>query len=71
VPHTEPSRVVRISRDLPELAGRSVGEVATAMVKMVALHAGSHMGYWYATTLASGRHDLGLADMDKMLQSSI
>jgi O-antigen biosynthesis protein len=48
-----------------------IGEVASALGKMVALHAGNHMGYWYATALASGRHDIGLAEMDRMLQYGI
>ena len=48
-----------------------IDEVASALGKMVALHAGNHMGYWYATVLAGGRHDIGLAEMDKMLQSGI
>jgi hypothetical protein len=48
-----------------------IAEVASALGKMVALHAGNHMGYWYATALASGRHDISLAEMDKMLQSGI
>ena len=48
-----------------------IGEVASALGKMVALHVGNHLGYWYVTALASGRHDIGLADMDKMLQRGI
>jgi O-antigen biosynthesis protein len=48
-----------------------IGEVASAIHKMLALHAGNHMGYWYATALASGRHDIGLAEMDKMLQDGV
>jgi len=48
-----------------------IGEVASALEKMVALHVGNHLGYWYVTALASGRHGIGLADMDKMLQSGI
>ena len=46
-------------------------EVASALRKMLALHAGNHMGYWYATALASGHHDIGLAGLDKMLQDGI
>lgn len=48
-----------------------IGELASALGKMVALHTGNHIGYWYATLLASGRQDIGLAEMDKMLQSGI
>ena len=49
-------------------------EVASALTKMVALHAGNHVGYWYATALNSGRrdsHESWLLQMDKMLQSGI
>jgi glycosyltransferase involved in cell wall biosynthesis len=48
-----------------------IGEVASALRKMLALHAGNHLGYWFATASASGRHDIGLAEMDKMLQDGI
>ncbi len=48
-----------------------LGEVASALRKMLALHAGNHMGYWYATELVNRRHDIGLAEMDKKLQDGI
>lgn len=48
-----------------------ISEVASALRKMVALHAGNHMGYWYASALASGKPDVGLVNMDKMLQSGV
>jgi|SRR5579885_3227966 glycosyltransferase involved in cell wall biosynthesis len=48
-----------------------INEVASALRKMVALHAGNHMGYWYATALASGRCDGWLLQIDKMLQSGV
>ena len=48
-----------------------IGEVAGAVRKMLALHAGNHMGYWYATVLASGRYQTGLAEIDKMLQGGV
>jgi hypothetical protein len=55
VAHTEPSRAVRIPRGFTR-AWRPICR---------------HVGYWYATPPASGRHDIGLAEMDKMLQSGI
>jgi glycosyltransferase involved in cell wall biosynthesis len=48
-----------------------VNEVANVLKKMVALHAGNHMGYWYATELDSGKHDVWLLQIDKMLQSGV
>ena len=48
-----------------------IGEVASTLGKMVALHVGNHLGYWYVTALASGRSHVGLVEMDKMLQSGI
>jgi glycosyltransferase involved in cell wall biosynthesis len=48
-----------------------IGEVASALGKMVALHAGNHLGYWYATALASRSHDPGLAEMTKALESGV
>jgi O-antigen biosynthesis protein len=48
-----------------------IGEVASVLRKMVALHAGNHMGYWYATALANGRHDGWLLQMDTVLQSGV
>jgi O-antigen biosynthesis protein len=48
-----------------------VAEVASALRKMIALHAGNHMGYWYATALAGGRQNIGALETDKMLQSGI
>jgi hypothetical protein len=48
-----------------------IGEVASALRKMLALHVGNHIGYWYATALARSRYDVGLAEMDKMLQGGI
>jgi len=48
-----------------------IAEVASALRKMLALHAGNHMGSRYATVLASGRHDASLAELDKMLQAGV
>jgi len=48
-----------------------IGEVASALGKMVALHAGNHLGYWYTTALASRNHDPGLAEMNKALESGV
>jgi len=48
-----------------------MGEVGSALIKMMALHAGNHMGYWYATSLETGHRDPRLAETDKMLQSGI
>lgn len=48
-----------------------IADVASALRKMVALHAGNHMGYWYATAWASGRDTMHLREMDAMLQGGV
>jgi O-antigen biosynthesis protein len=49
----------------------AIADVASALTKMAALHAGNHMGYWYATEAAKGRREAGLAELDRMLQQGV
>jgi O-antigen biosynthesis protein len=51
--------------------GELVTEVAGALGKMVALHAGNHIGYWYPTTARTEQHESGLRGLEKMLQDGI
>ena len=46
-------------------------EVAGVLGKMVGLHAGNHIGYWYASKPGNEQDESGLEGIDKMLQDGI
>jgi hypothetical protein len=48
-----------------------IGEVASTLRKMAALHGGNHIGYRYATVLAGSGHDPRIGELDKMLQDGV